>query len=401
MRSGHKSVKLHGVDRAHVLQLARTMRSLVAAVLFTSFVTACDASDTDDGGAADLAGQDEKGDATAGIDVQARLRPGTVDVALTSALPRPGFVIFAGEGSKVTLEVTRAGTAAGLDTILKVYGPRLADGSYPKTLATDDDSGFGKLSKIKNLEISIPGFYLVELTTAATAPAAGSANARVKLSCDGTCDSELPIQPLGADLRWFQRAAERRALDLQAYAMATATLEAKAPASGNWGVIMDIDETTLDNGPYQRARAELGVGFSLASWRAWVDQRAAAAIPGAPAFTQRVHELGGKVVLVSNRKAATECPQTKENLEAVGVAFDAMLCQDGPSDKNPRFEAVKQGAAGLPALDVVMFVGDNIQDFPMLTQEIRTQPDSAFAAFGDAFVIVPNPMYGSWEKNTD
>jgi len=313
-------------------------------------------------------------------------------------VPRPGFVFFAAEGAKVTLEVTHAGSAAGLDTVMKVYGPRLADGSYPKTLATDDDSGFGKLSKIKGLEISIPGFYLVEVTSPAVQD---NAKARLALSCTGAaCDSELPIQPLGADLRWFQRAAERRALDLQAYALATATLEAKTP-TGAWGVIMDIDETTLDNGPYQRARADLGVGFSLSSWTAWVDQRAAAAIPGAVAFTARVKELGGHVVLVSNRKAATECPQTDDNLKAVGVTFDAMLCQDGPSDKNPRFAAVAAGTAGLPPLDVVMFVGDNIQDFPMLTQDIRKQPDAAFAAFGDRFVIVPNPMYGSWEKNAD
>lgn len=48
-----------------------------------------------------------------------------------------------------------------------------------------------------------------------------------------------------------------------------------------------------------------------------------------------------------------------------------------------------------------MYVGDNIRDFPALTQEIRKQPDSAFAKFGDTFIMLPNPMYESWEKNVD
>jgi len=47
----------------------------------------------------------------------------------------------------------------------------------------------------------------------------------------------------------------------------------------------------------------------------------------------------------------------------------------------------------------VMWVGDNIQDFPRLRQDIRSSSDSAFAEFGDRFIVLPNPMYGSWERN--
>ena len=73
----------------------------------------------------------------------------------------------------------------------------------------------------------------------------------------------------------------------------------------------------------------------------------------------------------------------------------------GPSDKNPRFEAVARGTtpAGLPPLEVVAFVGDNILDFPGQSQALRKEPDEAFAAFGARFFVLPNPMYGSWEKN--
>lgn len=377
------------------------MRSILTGFVFATVMTSCTAGGDDLEGAADINGEDEKADGAQGIEVTARLRPGTVDAKLSMATPRPGYIFYAAEGTKVTLEVTRGGTTAQLDTLLKVYGPRLSDGSFPKTLAVDDDAGYGKLSKIKDLEISIPGFYVVEVTTTA-APA--DAAARVKLSCTGTCDTELPVAPLGLDIKWFQRSAERKALSLQAYQLATKKLEAKVAAGvpQNWGVVLDIDETTLDNSPYQKARADLGLGYSPTTWTEWVNQKAALPIPGAPAFIARVKQLGGKIVLVSNRLETKECPQTKLNLAAHAIPFDAMLCKTTTSDKNARFDQIKLGqGTGLPPTTIVMYVGDNIQDFPALTQDVRKQPDSAFASFGETNIIVANPMYGSWEKNLD
>jgi predicted secreted acid phosphatase len=115
-----------------------------------------------------------------------------------------------------------------------------------------------------------------------------------------------------------------------------------------------------------------------------------------------VRALGGKVAIVTNRSAA-ECPDTEAVFRAHGLAYDAMLCKPdaGPGDKNPRFEAVARGTtpAGLPPLGVVAFFGDNIQDFPGRSQALRQEPDEAFADFGARFFVLPNPMYGSWEKN--
>ncbi len=351
---------------------------------------------------------DDKADGATGIEVMGRLRPGAagkLDVKLTAGTPRQGFIFFASEGAKVSIENTQTGSQSGADTKLVVYGPRLSDGSYPKTLATDEDSGFGKLARIKELPISIPGFYLVEVTRGAAVAPNSEIKTRVQFSCrDGSCDTDLPVAPLGNDIKWYQRSAERRALSLQAYALATAKLEAKAATLSSFAVVMDIDETTLVNSTIQHERADLGLGFSQAAWADWVNRTAAPAIPGALAFTQRVHELGGKLIFVSNRRAATECPQTEVNLRTEGVAFDGMLCKTTTSDKNPRFASITggtSGIAGLAAMPIAMFVGDNIQDFPLLTQDVRKQPDSAFASFGDSFWLIPNPMYGSWESNAD
>jgi predicted secreted acid phosphatase len=59
---------------------------------------------------------------------------------------------------------------------------------------------------------------------------------------------------------------------------------------------------------------------------------------------------------------------------------------------------VAQGTtpAGLPPLEIVAFVGDNILDFPGLSQAIMKKGDEAFADFGVRFFVLPNPIYGSW-----
>jgi predicted secreted acid phosphatase len=78
-----------------------------------------------------------------------------------------------------------------------------------------------------------------------------------------------------------------------------------------------------------------------------------------------------------------------------------VLCQaPGESDKNPRFRRVQSGTAapGVPALTVVAWFGDNILDFPGLSQASREDP-AALAEFGRRYFVLPNPMYGSWTQN--
>jgi 5'-nucleotidase (lipoprotein e(P4) family) len=207
-----------------------------------------------------------------------------------------------------------------------------------------------------------------------------------------------------SSIRWVRDSAEHRALYLQVYRAATEYVQGEAAArtAGTWAVVLDADETVLDNSLYQLEQARAGRPFDPVTWTAWCARREAVALPGASAFLSRTRALGGKVVIVTNR-SATECPDTEAVFKAQGLAYDALLCKpDGSSsDKNPRFEAVERGttAAGLPPLEVVAFVGDNIQDFPGKGQASRTQGDEAFAEFGARFFVLPNPMYGSWERN--
>jgi 5'-nucleotidase (lipoprotein e(P4) family) len=375
----------------------------LAALLATCFTLfACTTAEGEFGDDADIIVGEDKEDGVPGVELTGFLAPDApVDGVMTPSLHRIGYLVYAASGAKVDLEVTRAGSSTGLDTVLKVYGPRASDGTYPSTDLTDDDAGSGPLSKLTGK--SLPGgggFYLVEVA-AKTAPTA-TKTFRVALRCTGTCTRPGPAAPIGADMRWVEKSAEYRALALQAYNLGIERLNALAASGlpGNWAVVLDIDETTLINVAYQRERAELGTGYSFASWTAWVKRKAAPAMPGVKAFTERVRALGGKVVLVSNRKAGIECDPTAENLAAAGIRYDGMLCRTDTSDKNPRFDAIEAGTApGLPALTTVMYVGDNIKDFPALSQDIRTESDASFADFGHQFLLIPNPMYGSWETN--
>jgi 5'-nucleotidase (lipoprotein e(P4) family) len=183
---------------------------------------------------------------------------------------------------------------------------------------------------------------------------------------------------------------------------ATSYVEAAATTreDGSWAVVIDADETILDNSVYQVERERQGLGFTPESWHEWTARREAAPLPGAKDLLARVKTLGGRVAIVTNRRES-ECPDTEAVLRAHGLVYDVILCRpdDGPSDKGPRFEAVAAGTtrAGLPPLEVVAFVGDNIRDFPEQSQMLRTRGEEAFNEFGARFFVLPNPMYGSWE----
>ena len=206
-------------------------------------------------------------------------------------------------------------------------------------------------------------------------------------------------------LHWYLTAAEKPALYEQIYRMAGDRVQqlAAGRAAGSWAVIADADETLLDNAEYQLMLARSGQKYSEASWQPWARLRHSVATPGSRGFVERVLAAGGLIVVVTNRAEAI-CEDTRANLRSENLRIAAVLCapQDPATgkmlqDKNPRFEAVQNGTAvaGLPALQVLAWVGDNIKDFPGRSQR-NSEP---LAEFGDRFFILPNPMYGSWEPN--
>lgn len=243
--------------------------------------------------------------------------------------------------------------------------------------------------------------WLLALPLLAACAGAGGASPARPTPASGVASS--PVAPNTSAVHWARDAAEHDALLIQTYRWAGQRLRQLAAGreAGTWGVILDADETILDNSEYQKERLPAGGSFTVESWAAWVHRREAGAIPGAPGFVALVHQLGGHVAIVTNRDDAV-CPETRDNIRNLGMVVDVVLCRPpSTSDKNPRFAQVRDGTAApdVPPVDVLMWVGDNIQDFPSLSQDIRGKGDAAYADFADRFVVLPNAMYGSWESN--
>lgn len=231
------------------------------------------------------------------------------------------------------------------------------------------------------------------------APAAATAPATPSPSATST------QAPLPSAVLWQRTAAEYRAIHLQVFREAGEALErlAAGRAPGTWAVSVDADETVIDNSLYAYERARAADAYALPSWADWVKRREAAAVPGAIAFLQKVHNLGGLVAVVTNR-GEEQCEDTRANLRSRSIPFDLVLCraEGANGEKEGRWQAIASGTAvpGLRPLEILVWVGDNVGDFPGLDQSARDADDSAFALFGERYFVLPNPVYGSWEKNT-
>jgi acid phosphatase len=233
---------------------------------------------------------------------------------------------------------------------------------------------------------------------------------------------------------WVRNSSEFRAVSETIYRAAGAAL-ATGLADAAWtaepsqsgdlsalppAVVMDIDETVLDNSAPQAEMMLKGTCFDEfpATWDAWVAKRIAPAVPGAAEFIHAARAMKDpsgrpvRVFLITNRECArragieSACPQqddTLANLESLGLgsptlADDLMLKGERPeweSEKLARREAVASGHR------IVLNVGDDLADFlPGARRATVAERDTARCAredyWGRSWFLLPNPMYGSW-----
>lgn len=214
--------------------------------------------------------------------------------------------------------------------------------------------------------------------------------------------------PLG--VHWQRNALEycRIAVNVYDQALAAAQRMAKRYGKGKWIVVMDADETVIDNSLFERERLSCGGEFKDEMWRSWVGASMAPDVPGAAAFTNAVHALGGYVAIVTNRSADQDAI-TQATLKKAGIWFDYEIGVSGKdNDKTERWRGVKTAIGarfgGKPR--VVMWIGDQVTDLAILDKAGRieramSQDDSGTGAtgIGDYLFLLPNPMYGNWQKN--
>jgi len=202
---------------------------------------------------------------------------------------------------------------------------------------------------------------------------------------------------------WHQRAAEYKALCLQAYLMARRQLDAyldTANRYARYAVITDIDETLLSNARYEATMALQGKSFDPQSWNAWVMKAEADTIPGALAFFQYAARRGVQVFYISNR-TVNQLTATIRNLQRYGFPdadqVHVLLSPDGSGDKSSRRAAVEKDYR------VILLLGDNLGDFSHAFdhQSMAVRDSLVYAhadQFGKRWIIIPNDMYGEWQR---
>ncbi|MCB0800990.1 MAG: hypothetical protein KDB91_10845 [Bacteroidales bacterium] len=162
-------------------------------------------------------------------------------------------------------------------------------------------------------------------------------------------------------------------------------------------VVLDIDETLLDNSPFQGWQVLAKRSFNNDDWFRWVEMARARPLPGAVEFTRYADSLGVEVFYVSNR-TVQEMGPTIENMAAWGfVNADSthMLLKETTSSKVERRALVEKD------YEILLLVGDNLADHSGIYE--KRGSDHGFAAvdadrrlFGTKYIVLPNPMYGNW-----
>lgn len=208
---------------------------------------------------------------------------------------------------------------------------------------------------------------------------------------------------------FMQKAAEYRALCYQAFNLGRWQLDAdfdkknvknlpKEQRKMTRAVVVDVDETVLDNSPHQAELIKNRMPFTGAVWTAWVNKRQAKAIPGAVEFLKYANAKGVRVFYVTNRIEA-EKQGTIDNLKAAGfpdVSDETVMVKANESTKEPRRQTILKNHR------IVMLFGDNLNDFSNLFEnksiaERFSETDKVKDLWGKRFIVLPNVMYGNWE----
>jgi 5'-nucleotidase (lipoprotein e(P4) family) len=200
---------------------------------------------------------------------------------------------------------------------------------------------------------------------------------------------------------WMQASAEFRALCYQTFNLAKMNLDTFL-ASHHGGkpvaVIVDADETVLDNSAYEAFLIGNDFGYSSKTWTPWMAAGEATAMPGAVDFLNYTKEKGAEVFYITNRKMVGY-EGTEKNMNALGFPFvdkKHLMVRTDTSDKQPRRDLVAKD------YEIAFLVGDNLNDFMSVfakksVEDRFAETDKVKDEWGKKFIVLPNPSYGDWE----
>ena len=206
-------------------------------------------------------------------------------------------------------------------------------------------------------------------------------------ACQNKEDAKLPNE-----VRWVSQSSEYTYLCEQIYSSAASVLQNQLEGIDRPVIVMDLDETVLNNAQYQVELFEKSETYNPTSWNAWVNKELASAVPGAkPFILEFKQKYEGRIVFISNRDAST-IKATRNNLDSLGLLFEEdvfLLRKDKKDTKIVRRNEVIEGIGRMERYGpnkVLSYFGDQIGDFPS---------DTTFMFSLNKFML-PNPMYGKW-----
>lgn len=236
--------------------------------------------------------------------------------------------------------------------------------------------------------------------------------------CAVSVDVTVNSLPLSRSVVWTTQSAEYRNLTKRLYADAETSLENKVGPSTV--IVMDVDETVLDNSEYQAQLNRIGGNYSSDSWAAWVRSESATLVPGVDSFIRKALDKGAKLALITNRPrdldvytwrnlVAMGLPVSTANTCLMGRSAEDKSAMDGTNiinDKDLRRLQISEGRAScyvpgderanlFSPLKIVMQVGDNVEDFIHVRQHDENLDDVLERHQGE-YILLPNAMYGSW-----
>jgi acid phosphatase len=205
---------------------------------------------------------------------------------------------------------------------------------------------------------------------------------------------------------------------MQTYANATSAID-RALADSSWtaaqeqtgkfsekspAIIIDVDETVLDNIAFQARSILTGISYPT-GWIEWGLEESAEPVPGVSNFLKHAQNKGVKIFYVTNRVVELE-EATKNNLKLLGLPFDEdrdVLLMRGENG----WGSSKVSRRALVAKDyrVILLVGDQLGDFISLkestidSQSRRKLAEKYSDMWGTKWFMLTNPMYGRWESS--
>ncbi len=197
---------------------------------------------------------------------------------------------------------------------------------------------------------------------------------------------------------WHQTSAEYRACCYQAYNTAKDYIDGLGEIKPNSAIVVDIDETVLQNSPYNAVNIRRKTKYPD-DFNNWIDLAIAEPVPGSVEFLNYAYKKGINVFYISNRNVG-QIDGTLRNLQKFGfpdASEDHILLREGRGKKQARRDIVSA------THNIIMLIGDNIFDFADFNgarnqEERYSEIDKNRDKFGKEYIIIPNSMHGSWKK---